>query len=780
MSLLMLLLVPLLGQLCQGGSTLEFQPDDALRLSKSIFVALPETAEKANEKIGEPEVVAGSSSLALTGPNLSDDDDNNNNNSDDVEADADGPSRATAAHSTRGRLEGSVGDEQLVQMGQFDEPMNSRNKVDVSLYQLANSSQPPPGAGPQRDQQLLLPVVELNQEFLSLFDELWRFKNTTVTALTRLDYFNSTKEPAPEETDRGPPQPDLRPPSEMGPVNRLGLIWPKSDGKLLTVRKQLQRQTPLPVSLNKAAGKIQGWFSRANERIRQMAGGLIRQLNERLAVSVLDGGGLVKTSHTTKVLDPRNQEPAVGTSQFRSSQGTQPEPSPALRSLLKRSPEDSARGEPPTTDCVNLTIDETAQCYTTEAEVNAKLNISFPGTVKSIEENCGSITFLLTSCWPHQLQVIRSSMKSWNESLLAMTEFPLPLGQQSASTSSVPSSLQAPRGTQLQGTTTQTSCGVQSKAPQVIQDRVTWMWVNLCLDKRFRQDYVDNILCLAYWNQERAQRTCKAEYSRLQTHLSRPVELEALVSSSTPTDSMAIKLNRAGPNGSAELLAERLVSFNTDHLASHTTGIPNGGPTNRLERHPETELEREISSKTMCCVFDEFLRCVYNKAARDCGRPGGQLVVDFMSRIGTDDMKYMCNGETRANTGTRMRFGNNQRLRATSANGAPDKHPFIESNYCADPKIQVAIHGSSASQMGDRGRNPTVGYTGNRQTGVNRAKGRPQVAPGNQVSHDPTFFGVDIVVKNGQNGCSSRSLTTVGHLQLLASILIAMTFGMAQ
>lgn len=685
---------------------------------------------------------------------------------------------------------------ELVSQSQFDDSINNKHKqIDVSLYELANNSQNDVSNIPTA------PVDELSQEFLSLFDELWRIKNTSAAALVWLEYSNqfSQNDSTPKQDNcilEGNCQTDQwqnsRPNrhsvsySTLNLTNRTKQNWNKGLGSLQ------KTTTPNgPINLAEVATKINGWLWRVHQKVQH----LIAQMYAALANKIATHKANVRPART-RVTNDYDNDSDNSDKLLPRRLGGQPLERDVARLFKRQTDLHQATNEKQTfsgtqrvlpnqikngngsESCTNLTIDEEERCATTETLVNSSLNHSFPGTLVAIENNCRHITFLLSSCWPQQLQQIRASLASWNETLLSLTEFPLLIGnnrqQQSIDSTAKPlpsSNQQYPaRGPLVTAQDAELiSCRIEPKSPQFIRDRASWMWLNLCLDRRFRQDYVDNLRCLSLWNQERAQQVCSNEYRRMQTYLASQTEVNNVAGLESGQYGQRM---RGDTKRDHEPYHDHPHSHDqahpvTDQSASQTSGSTNS--MGRLDKAPsDTNTEREIGSKMLCCMFDQFLRCVNRQAVRDCGRMGAQFVINFMSRIGTDDMKYLCNAESRTSGGTGNRAGKPGAGNRRNNNYQHDRSPFIENNYCSDPKIQNTLFGAlGGPNYGDRGRHPNSN-TGLRQS--NHPGGRGKSRNPSNINPDPTFFGSDTISESSSS--SSCDLVVRNGLLPLLSVLI--------
>jgi hypothetical protein len=670
-------------------------------------------------------------------------------------------------------------------------------------------------------------VDRLEQPFLSLFDELWLIKNASAEHLARLNYFTSTSTADTIGQNNNSFRTNCTR-SAFGLISCPGGRFVRPVGTLnnnskhvnnaqqLLVRKQEQvasQRNVLAGKLSQAASKVNGWFSLAQLKLttakEKLKNALVKRVNESFK-----GGD----QRQRKQADQIGGGSSSGNDELAAQHAGQGKP---RRKRNVEQADDNERpdgtaaglgqpsGPPPTAaaDCNRLTLDEENKCRSMEARINSSLNYSFPGTPKAIEENCRHVSFLLSNCWVQQLAQLRMSLSSRNESLLLAADA-------ATATSS--------NGSGGEGSVLVNSCGLEPSSPQYIRDRVSWLWLNLCIDRRFRQGYVHNLRCLANWNQPRAQKVCGHEYNRMQNYLmkqanggeeplgydwaanagggGRPAPNDdrngALADRSRQTVAVAAPGEQrqlaTGPPPAASGPQPTMgtgVAASQAAADSLVTGGAAGVSSSQLvaattKGLSESELvSREISSKMLCCMFDQFLRCVHKQANRDCGRSGAQFVIDFMSRIGTDDMKYLCNADSKGaatNSNSRQQQQQQQPVeqavahqrasyapapgttRRPGASSADTRNPFIENNYCVDPRIQSALAsfgGASADSASGQGSKP-----------AGRNRQRP-------VSYDPAYFET-FGSSNGQpssysvvsNTCHyylSTMTTTVGVFWLL-------------
>ena len=668
-----------------------------------------------------------------------------------------------------------------------------------------------------------LETNELGNDFLSLFDELWRLKNSSVVTLVRLEYFQNKTAELEDANQISSNNDDLsstRPQPGTGnscTSPECATAWPMEQPKgwpakvttltgdklgrptvVLQIEQQFQLKKSSPTNLSQAATRLSGWLSQAQLRLQELldlicapfkgnpklgaASGrrqqqllaqqrrqqlLLQQQQQQQQQQQLDGPNKrISGRNVTKILE----ELAAGSSV---EQGTSESviskvhSIPGRRAKRQVSEQQQQRSAPtanlgqsrpnnvePQQECVNLTIDELSSCKSIETQTSSVMGKSFPANMAAIEANCKHSAFLLANCWPQQLSQLKLSLGLRNETLVSATEFPLKPEYGN----------QGEQGAQVVGTEPP-SCGSgEPQEMQVYRDRISWMWLNLCMDKKFRTDYVQNIRCLISWNQERAQQVCSNEYKQMHGYLAHQTQTDAAAALAAASSNSTSTVTKLVPAWQATGLT--IPQMNMDPNGASNGGATAGQGLNSLE-------SREIGSKMLCCMFDQFLRCVHRHASRDCGRVGAQFVVNFMSRIGMDDMRFLCNSESRipvSNNNTsreqdpshtqqqqkqqhyiaagfrsinlssnRTRISSNPRHRYH--NNHNDRSLFIDGNYCTDPRIQSALQNISM-QFGDPTR-PRPSSQTNNNSGPNgpkttihhlRNKGR------NPLTHDPAYF----------------------------------------
>lgn len=418
--------------------------------------------------------------------------------------------------------------------------------------------------------------------------------------------------------------------------------------------------------------------------------------------------------------------------------------------------------------------DRVSQCRIHEKTISTTLNSSFPGTFEAIEDGCKHIAYLLANCWPGLLRQLNYSSKySHNKQVVAVANEYL--------SSAAPTRGGRNRYNQAQA---ELACNIEPNVSELVRDRIVWMWLNMCLDRAFRKNYVENLSCLSLWSHERAQLVCSDEYRRMQAYV-------------TSNNSILV----AGPNNQHPRIAREnsereyenaMRSLNKSRaelvqqpmnrpFRSTATGLPLvddslGGLEMTLDSVPQMhssmvqsaaalmQSDTEFHSKMHCCVFDHFIRCVNRQALSDCGHKGAQFVVDFMSRIGTDDLKYICNSQPQNNQRTSMNVLRNNGTASISLSNIIDTSPFIESNYCNEPRIQYAILTSTGYRPDGLDQTKNNHLNGMHSTG--KVRNRNQLNAAN-FNKDPAFLGKPLSTTH--SGCNT--LNAVKYVSLLATLL---------
>lgn len=620
---------------------------------------------------------------------------------------------------------------------------------------------------------------ELNSSFLDLFDDLWNIKNKSRITLIQLEYFVKKKKNIVNKTNgsSGKKHSNINETLTNNTTKNSPLVQLKTtNGSHETTRDNTGQSTVNNVKFGnnyKLPGKVFNHLSGANnlhgtvrnnpQRVLSSVGAQIHnwllfiqsKLNRMISSisapfanrqSTLQPVRLsLRQSTTTNSVVKSNDDKNLLNNNNNvggDSQSSQKVGDKTKRLIVKRQAFvgktklqdmtlDSNQGEidnnfKKVKQCVELDSNSISKCKTTEALVNVNLNNTFPGTQKSIEDNCKHIAFLLGSCWPQQLEQISASLASWNESLVSSTDFPLPSPYLKFTMN------KTEHNNEPSNANSGVSCGTTPQVQDIVLDRISWMWLNLCMDKKFRQDYIDNLKCLSFWNQDRAQIVCSNEYKRMQANLA--VSSEMIAKTTNPLQPNELNMLRT---------TTTTTNNNSDGNITRSRGDRNGDLA---------VIDREFESKTLCCMFDLFLRCVYKQAAKDCSNDGGQFVVSFMSRIGTDDMKYLCNGEPRTINRKLHQSNSNKKGNFTSY----EKGPFIESDYCNEPRIYSALHGLKNELYQDK--IPSSG----KPRPLN-AKNRPAI-----INYDPALLG-------GENEASESNSGSKVDLDMFY-IIITWTF----
>lgn len=596
-------------------------------------------------------------------------------------------------------------------------------------------------------------VQNLNGGFLVLFDEITKMKNNSINALIRLQYFDNNSLNKQQNSNNnnnysryGGGGENYQRLSSLTPMrgnnqpanpfdkdtNRPGSIRTTQNGspnmnrqgpskvftKVLTVDRKQQQQQSLAARIQ---CQLSTWFESLNRKVGSFFKALTGNLLPLASVAPNQRQQQQQSSRIVTAIRPQN----TGQSSFD-------------HELTKRQ---TSIGQEDGQPCVGLKQNQLARCRSIELLVSYNLNNSFPGTLRAIEDNCHHISNLLADCWPQQLQYLRNSLASWNETVLSMTDFPLPSSPSSSSSSLLsPLSSQNLDESDPNLSARPPTCGVTPQLPGLVMDRINWMWLNLCMDKKFRLDYVENLKCLSLWTQERAQAVCSSEYKRMQMNLRSPLlgQYPTTQQDRRGPNSPMVMMMRDPDDGGPQMLTRqpRGIDFVPSiNIATSTIALTTEDQHHQQQQRQQQQVQsssgraldglndREIESKILCCIFDLFLRCVNRQAVRDCGRHGGQFVVNFMSRIGTDDMKYLCNSEPRPVSPSNSAIStvdniqrsfvqqqsasgptskSNQRSGPKRNNALADRSPFIQGNYCTDTRIVAVLYGKSVELYGDK------------------------------------------------------------------------------
>lgn len=595
---------------------------------------------------------------------------------------------------------------------------------------------------------------QLDREFMGLFDDLWRIKNNTAEAIIQLDYFSLRNDFRKRDRNKvsdfnknlnnnryqQQQQRQHRPPGQIGALpfnintmsdsntNRGHLTHRLGSYESPTTYRQPQNLMS-PVSF----AVFNNWFI---DPIRTK----LNKLHELFSgqptarFQVMDA---VKIGNRDATTAPTNN-------------GINTVSSGATRSnRLKRQ----------TGTCVP--IGNERSCSKREDIISRALNTSFPGTNDAIENSCRQVAFLLIYCWPGLRKQVdeaaRVSFGHSQSSLVTAEDFLKPRSKNSTAMSNI--------GRANHRSPDQVNCGGEHLS-STVRDRVVWMWLNLCMDKQFWSDYIENLSCLSLWSQERAQLVCSFEYGLMQAYLAsngshsgqshrRNIRADtnhysnAVQSSKEPSSEQ--------PTKAKELERKMLIGPSSNNPIVGQTGamMKTGNPKQK---------EEEFDSKMHCCVFDHFIRCVYRQAYSDCGYKGAQFVVDFMSRIGTDDLKYICNsaphsGSSKTHTDAAGTLDSTRHFKAghkTEPSGnSSDVGTFIKSNYCEDSDIQYAMYTSTGNLSN------LIGKTGFK-------RGKVRVKPGSASFNQYPYGG-----RYGMLGESNGCIHTIAVSMRIAFIIIS-------
>lgn len=377
-------------------------------------------------------------------------------------------------------------------------------------------------------------------------------------------------------------------------------------------------------------------------------------------------------------------------------------------------------------------------CEQLEEDVRNELTVSssFPATSEKIESSCSKINSLLARCWPRQLALLRSASNSmmvrddtflaqYMNNSLAQDNWPLAdnNNQDHHDTSSellsldleamlYESSQQHKDNNSNNNVNNKPSppsykqllvCGLEPKIPKFMVDRVHWMWLNLCIDERFRLEYLNNLECLSHWTEERAQATCRKEHDWMKSNLVRDDQQTS---------------NNNNDGGESQQNNNNNLSITSNNRNNNKKTSTNNQVLNNISSE-----DLVLMPKMLCCIWDLFLRCVYKHASAECGLSGGQFIVTYLTRIGLDDFVYVCNNGASSNrTGSgstsdiskqhKKKNNNNNnnnndqlqaiqqqwqanqtrsKLTASNQTTIPAKSPFLETNYCDELRVRKAL-----------------------------------------------------------------------------------------
>lgn len=312
-------------------------------------------------------------------------------------------------------------------------------------------------------------------------------------------------------------------------------------------------------------------------------------------------------------------------------------------------------------NCIPMNNERVEQCSKSEEFIVKMTAQGFPGTHDAIETSCRHVAYLLINCWPdlrRQLYMVSTmSLKS-----VSPEEF-LRTGSKDSTISRKNHKL------------SEQSCDMESQLNSTVRLRAGWLWLNLCIDLKFRNNYLENHSCLSRWTQERAQVLCTDEYTAIQAY-----------SASQSEQSHRREAREVGTPPSIKTTELEKLERATSDLSANNTS--QDGVLTKSERS-EPNAEEQVT-KMLCCVFDNFLRCVYRQALSDCAYKGAQFVVDFMARTGLDDLKQTCNSEVRSSNPKKSNNLQTSTTHSNTINNSLGIGTFIESDYCEDPKIKFA------------------------------------------------------------------------------------------
>lgn len=521
----------------------------------------------------------------------------------------------------------------------------------------------------QQQQQQQQASAKLNGSFMRLFDSLAKIHDTSLATLTQLDYFR----PADKRELARPPfvsysKPQklllLTPPPIPRPLARptVGsnrVVANKTTASTTTtVVGAVTSTTPIQIHQSKPVTRVRDSLDQLMRRFSLWLEQLGRRFSEMLHHLRIANDGSASNKHPKKTVASKQQP---------FSDRDLPS-SPRL--LSKR---DLNQAE--LVACNPMGEAMRNRCELSERLISENLNYSVPASSDTIERSCKSIELLYAECWPKPTTIIAD------------------LSDQKTSFDDHNS-----------------VCPYETALAEPLMDRVKWMWSNLCLDRQFRVDYLNNLNCLRNWNLDKAQTACHSEYQLMQYNLNLPTK--TATTTTTPSDlQQPPRLTTTRPSQELKPTSDA----NQQHQQR---------PPKLTGGDGETDLAstRELESKILCCMFDKFLKCVYKQALRDsCGPIGAQFVVNFMARIGPDDMKYICNSEPKKQTPSTPSTRQATMTTTTSIPGSgkpgrqpnqassdskrnsnlsvgqvglvgSDRSPFIERNYCSEPRVATVLY----------------------------------------------------------------------------------------
>lgn len=605
--------------------------------------------------------------------------------------------------------------------------------------------------------------LQLNSSFIELFDELLQIKNNSLRALIQLRYFkpnlfknklNHLKTPANGNDDSfnknlanhspirlnkteneqiEPKVPSSPPPNKLNPMKFPNLI--KAQNSLIKVTVKNNQPSWL---LTNFGLHMQNWISNFNLKLNKILAS-IRSTNP------IQGGQFIYNNG--RLISQSRSEDSEDNEDFKVDQLDEDNRLRVKREIIEEERSASMR--------FNCTELDESRCKETELSIKSNLERSFPGTMAAIGENCRQISFLFSNCWPRQLNDLKQSLASWNESLIALNEFPI-IGD-------------SPAIGDRNGLDRKRACSQRLNEPQVpvpVLERINWMWLNLCMDKKFRQDYVDNMRCLSLWTQERARLVCNNEFIRMQSNLDRvPLDGITRIATAAPLPPHPPASMLKHETRGRILLKKRSTGIIINH---HYQQENSNSPmaSSMVTNKPVLDiLDRELESKTLCCSFDIFLRCVHKQALRDCSRSGAQFVVNFMTRVGTEDLKYLCNDDPN-NPNQRQ---TQKHLGSKRGNGFNELNPFLEINYCVDPRIHRALFGGSSN--GDP-TNPKRNFTTSNGLNMRLPPNRTNYKDSNNIESDPYLSDP---TTDSENVAHSNSSTLAGVLAYCSLVFLCNT-----